>query len=194
MKISRSEQARELKLETLAPGNNWTIPPAIVGNIGIPIIRERCSRINREFKANMRVHKNNDGSVCVWHDPAPAPAKFKGSKAFEELADTTKRRNWLALQIRNELDNAKKMELLDELGKLDDKISECLYQLKEAKLKKEAKKSKGGRIQQSLETVLKHIGVTEEIWNLLPKYEQTRRWIAAEVEIRDAQRQQGAGQ
>jgi hypothetical protein len=170
---NRSQQAKGLKLELLAPGQQRTIDTQTVESIGVPLIRERCSRINREFDGNFRVHKYPDGSVGIWHDPSPR--KIQVQPIVGNLLEL--RKQFVALPN----DQAH----LNERLALHEQIQNIWESLKQPI----AKNAKGGLIRQPLEVVLNHIHLSKEEWDLIPSRDKTRIRIQAEIEIREQQRQ-----
>lgn len=183
---TKSEAFKLLALDQLSPTHHIIIEPAAVEWFSLAFIRVRVSELNRRNKMNLRVHKYKDGRVGVWYDPNPIPAKFKGIGLVDELIVV--RREYAELsETINSLNSYTKIQALDKLIELNAKAEIIVAEMKRQSEDK-TRKNKHGRIAQSLDVVLKHLGLTQDDWKLLPSYEQTRRWIKAEIEIRDKQR------
>ncbi len=175
---SKSQLAKLLELERLPPGQAWTIDAARIEPIGIQTIRERCSRINLEFGANLRVHKYPTGEVGIWHDPAAR--KIQINPIVGNMLELKTRYNKLIAAYKQKQD----VVLLDEMSTINDQINEILAKLKTPT---GPKFNKGGAIRQPLKVILAHVGLTADEWECIPGRDQTRIRIRAELEIKAKQ-------
>ena len=187
--ITKGEAFKILALDALKPSHQTIIEPIAVEWFGLAFIRVKVSELNRRNKMNLRVHKYPTGQVGVWHDPNPIPPKFKGVGLFDQLLQV--KRQHAELRKKHDVTQGHERNLMvNQLIELNEKAEEIVKEMKRQSEDK-TRKNSGGRISQPLEVVLKHIGVTEAEWGLLPGYEQTRRWIKAELEIKEMQRELG---
>lgn len=176
---------RAMHLEQMPPNEYVTLNPIEAEQYGDKWIRVKVSQLNSKYGINLRVHRyKEDGSIQIWHDPTPRDKPSQTSVTFERLVKLKQEQAQLAVQVRAEYNP----ELIQRLLTLQDQIELCLAELRQP-LKNAAKKHSGGRLGQPLAVILAHLHINEEEWALLPKTEQTRQWVRAEVEIKQQQRE-----
>lgn len=181
----RSKQFKDWQLDKMPLNASFVLSQFEVEMLTDQAIRAHVSVINRVYHINLKAHRNEDRSMIIWHDPKPRVIKPM-NPLFQDLLDTQQEYERIKAETKRKLtahppENAAKD--LQLYGELEDKINDIIAALKQ-KQETWTRKNRGGMIRQPLDVVLNRLHITKEIWDLIPRGEQTRRWIAEEVKIK----------
>ena len=183
--MNKGEAFKTVGIQELRPDEYLTLTPECVEWFGEGYLRARISMLNTSLDANFKTHGNKDRSITIWYNPAPRIVKSKISPAINKLLELRTEFYNLTKQLpTNGTSNADTFAILDKREALQVEIDLALADLK----RNPVKTHKGNAVHQTLDVILAHLHLTKEDWELCSGRDKTQLRVQAEIEIRNAQR------
>lgn len=161
-------------VDDLNPNQHYMVSSEDAAQLNEKTLRTRVSERNQQCGSNLRVHKDANGALWIWYDPAPRTTSLKYNPLFTEY-----------VEARRAYDVATASGNIAECNRLIGRITELHYAIENTH--KERQRKRKGSTYITDEQAIKQLSLTKALWEMIPPRDRLQLKIRAGVEIRNAE-------